>query len=426
MKTVSLYIKNIGLIVEETIPLDKPLILFFGEIRQGKTTILNAVRYVFGGTFPTDLLRHGEAEGEICLTFDDRYIRRTFYRGDDGTVKGRPIEYVINDIRQPKPVEALKQLINPFLLDQDHLIRMTELERKKYFVTLFNADTSEIDNKLKGDEAKASLIRAELKGFGNIDLTEHVKPNVEDIQKRLAEVKRINAADLNTYNEMCKDVQAFNRDVTENEGVAQSWLTNIAELEARLVEARKSHKAVADWLAVNPKRYEPAPPLPTSTAELDAELSDAKAQQVRHEGYLANLARSNRKDVLETELAVLESEIRETRRLKVEALKRINEENGIPGLVFGDGGTFTFEDTQAGMLSTSQMMKLSTQLSALYPEGLGIDLIDRAESLGKSIFAYVDRAKTEQKTILATIVGERPAVVPENIGVFVVEDGKLK
>ena len=77
------------------------------------------------------------------------------------------------------------------------------------------------------------------------------------------------------------------------------------------------------------------------------------------------------------------------------------------------------------MISDSQIMRLSSELSALYPEGFGLDLIDRAESLGKSIFEFVDRAKAEKKTIMATIVGERPAKVPPEIGVWVVEDGKV-
>jgi len=45
---------------------------------------------------------------------------------------------------------------------------------------------------------------------------------------------------------------------------------------------------------------------------------------------------------------------------------------------------------------------------------------------GRSIFNYVQKAKDEQKTILATIVGERPSQVPENIGVFVIEKGRVK
>jgi len=78
------------------------------------------------------------------------------------------------------------------------------------------------------------------------------------------------------------------------------------------------------------------------------------------------------------------------------------------------------------MLSTSQIMELSSRISATLPNDLGLELIDRAESLGKSIFGYIDRAKAEEKTILATIVGEKPAEISEDIGVFVVEDGKVK
>ena len=62
-------------------------------------------------------------------------------------------------------------------------------------------------------------------------------------------------------------------------------------------------------------------------------------------------------------------------------------------------------------------------LSNLYPAGFGVDLIDRAESLGKSIFDFVEQAKAENKTILASIVGEKPAQVPADVGVFVVGAG---
>ena len=47
------------------------------------------------------------------------------------------------------------------------------------------------------------------------------------------------------------------------------------------------------------------------------------------------------------------------------------------------------------------------------------------EKAGELAGEYVDKAKREESTILATIVGEKPAQVPENIGVFVVENGEL-
>ena len=88
-------------------------------------------------------------------------------------------------------------------------------------------------------------------------------------------------------------------------------------------------------------------------------------------------------------------------------------------------GDFEYRGTRAGMLSTSQLMELSAEISDLYPAGFGLDLIDRAESLGKAVFEFVERAKAEHKTILATVVGERPATIPADVGVFIIEGGKI-
>ena len=93
---------------------------------------------------------------------------------------------------------------------------------------------------------------------------------------------------------------------------------------------------------------------------------------------------------------------------------------------FDENGSFLFEGSTPGMISTSQVMRLSEYLSELYPEGFGISLIDRGESLGKSVFDLVDRAKKDDRNILVTVVGEKPAKIPEDVGVFVVENGELK
>jgi hypothetical protein len=78
------------------------------------------------------------------------------------------------------------------------------------------------------------------------------------------------------------------------------------------------------------------------------------------------------------------------------------------------------------MLSTSQIMRLSELLSGRYPDGFNLSLLDRGESMGKSIFALIERATAEEKTILATVVGEKPAKTPDGVGVFVVEGGQVK
>ena len=104
----------------------------------------------------------------------------------------------------------------------------------------------------------------------------------------------------------------------------------------------------------------------------------------------------------------------------------MTDESGIKGLKFDEDGNFTYNGTTASMLSTSEIMQLSSELSAMFPSGFDLSLIDRAESLGESIFDYVDKAKAESKVILATIVGEKPAKVPSDVGGWVVKNGKLE
>ena len=111
------------------------------------------------------------------------------------------------------------------------------------------------------------------------------------------------------------------------------------------------------------------------------------------------------------------------KKQKTEKLQVISGK--IKGLEFDEVGNFKYLNTASDMLSDSQQMELSTKLSSLYPDGLKIELIDRGESLGKSVFKLIDEAKEKERNILVSIVGDKPAKIPENIGVFVVEKGNV-
>ena len=91
MKAIKLIVKNIGLIEESSIKLNKPLIVLYGEVKQGKTSFLNAVKWVMGGKFPTDMIRNGETEASIILVLDCGAITRTFFLSKDGSTKARPV-----------------------------------------------------------------------------------------------------------------------------------------------------------------------------------------------------------------------------------------------------------------------------------------------------------------------------------------------
>ena len=95
MKINRILINNIGAIIDADIPMEKGLNIFFGQIKQGKTTILNSVRWACGGKYPSDIIRHGCEDAYIHLFFDDgSTIRREFYMSRTSGVKDRPIQYI--------------------------------------------------------------------------------------------------------------------------------------------------------------------------------------------------------------------------------------------------------------------------------------------------------------------------------------------
>jgi AAA domain len=434
MKVKSLQICNIGLIVNETINFDKPLLLFYGEVRQGKTTILNAVRYVFGGSFPTDLIRHGEQQAFIQLNFENGdHVRREFYRAGD-ECKARPVVFVEKGARVARPVDRLKKLLNPFMLDQEHIVRMTELERKKFFADLFQTATDDLDNENARAATQAQELRIKVKAYGDIQPVKVERVNAQQLHADVTSLRLRNTERTKAWQTAKNEVAEHNQSRREAAGVLATWATNIgeieqriAELQTRLGEAKGQHTNIKTWLEdpANAEQVTPAEPVLESDVALQQQISDAGAQNVRAENYERDVKRLETKLAEEARVLEIERRQRAIRDEKIARLDKISANCGVPGLKFVDNGEFIFEDTQPGMLSTSQLMRLSQFLSSLYPEGLGLDLVDRAESLGRAVFEFVEKAQREEKTILATIVGERPATVPENIGVFVVSNGKI-
>jgi len=458
MKAQCLLVKNIGIIHDTQIQFNKPLLVLYGEIQQGKTTYLNAIRWVFGGAFPTDIIRKGETEASITLFLDGGTIHRSFYVARDGSTKSRPVIFERDGAPVRDAVAEIKKLLNPFLLNQDYLKEMTELERKKYFVSQFGANTSDLDTQIASAEALAAATRSELKGYGDID-TKPVEPpadlealkkvrqgkldehdrNISSVRGELAILREGYAATVRKIGMANSTVTQNNSQVSEAQAKLRRFQENEIEYERQLAVARDGVESYQMWLNEHPRlEFTLVPPAPdlsvlekalalqANTTTEDTAISMVEAQRVRYEQHQKNLTRQKERDAKEDVIRELERATRELRNKRIARLKECSEASGIEGLSFDEAGNFSYEGCQAGMLSTSQLMTLSNKLSSLYPAGFGIDLIDRAESLGKSIFGFVERAKRENKTILATVVGERPAEVPAEVGVFVVEQGRIK
>lgn len=425
MKVTYLKIKNIGLVADEKIEFNMPLILLYGQIRQGKTTFLNAVRWVCGGSFPDDIIRHGEKEAFIELGFDGGLISREFYVGKGG-VKAREVVFIRGGKPVNSPVAEIKRFLNPFLIDQDHLRKMTDLERKKFFTELFAVDTTDLDTEAFNKDREATQLRATVKGYGEIDLTPVETVDVEALRRQLDVIRLDHKVKADAVIARNRSTVDQNNLIARKKDQQEALRTRMAELSKALTLAEDAAKELTVWLEEHPVCTLNPEPNPPNTSDLENKISQAAANEVRVEQFKKNQERAKQKSADEQKLSVIEARQREIKKEKIAKLTGVTDSCGIKDLKFDEAGNFTYQDTDAGMLSTSQIMRLSSELSALYPEGFGIELLDRGESLGISIFEFVERAKAEEKTILATIVGEAPAKVPSDVGVFVVEGGKAK
>ena len=426
MRVTKLIIKNIGLIADETIVLDKPLLLFYGSIRQGKSTILNAVRWVCGAKWPSDIIKHGERVAGIELEFVGGSISRSWYRNKAGETTARDIQFIKDGKPVSRPAQAIQSLLNPFLLNQNHLADMGEAERKKFFTDLFAVDTTELDREAFDKNREAQTLRATLAAYGEIDLTPHEAVDVGPLRQQLASMRENHEDVVDAINEANDRIRGRNNEVsnaTRKRGEVETALI-AARAEVAALESRE--KQLTAWLSANkeePLRNHPQAP---DTTDLEARIQNAGATNARAEQYQKNKTTAAKRDEQQGQLEAAVARERAIKAEKIAKLSSVTDESGIKGLKFDEDGNFTYNGTTASMLSTSEIMQLSSELSAMFPSGFDLSLIDRAESLGESIFDYVDKAKAESKVILATIVGEKPAKVPSDVGVWVVKNGKLE
>lgn len=495
-----LQIHNIGAIEETDITIDKPLTIFFGEPRQGKSTILNCLRWVLGGAFPPDLIRHGQDEAHIQLDDGDLCVRREFYRAKNGEIENRPLKVSKAGKPVTKPVDYLKQFVNPFLLDQNFFDKKNEVDRARYLLEILGADTTDVDAELAVAEAAATAARAASDKIGTPTLVPETAPPADskalmaernarqeawqaalvkkakrereiaeveakrqDLERQAAQTRQLEQAavqerDATGETSLMKAVMDLaDANGKEWRAVREEYDAQIAELTRLRDETLKrveqesleaTAKLTADFTGrcqrarealvtlsatmdrINAERaalpaLEPLPQPVFDTADLDQKIADAGAQAAAYARYQDYLAHRERK----REAAKIEAEtterVRELRKRRLAKLSQFCEGSPVAGLRFTEEGRLLYEDTDMAMLSTSQIMRLSSSLAKLYPEGLGVELLDRGESLGRSIYGLIKEAKERRVSILAAVVGEKPAVIEEDADVFVVEKGKV-
>lgn len=439
MKVESVEIVGIGLIENEKIEFNKPLIVVYGEVMQGKTTVLEAIKVGFGAKVPDNFVSDNANIGSIIIALENGSIERTLKKrfkdveGGGKVFDGTYIDtmkIVIDGKILGK--KELSKYVNPFQLNQNYFIDMSTDERAKFFIKMFGVDTAEIDEQIEKIEKFNSEQRSELKGIGDIVVTEIEKPNSDALLVKREEITVERNRLANDYNEALAVFQEETNKLLDFQSSLDSKEEDInlkieeierCKKELEILEGGKAE--IIKIIEITPEPVKPIEPVLPSTYEIDLQIQNSQADQVRYEKYLEDKKRLDAKKAKEDILAKGVIALKKARLDKTKKLEDINLSEKIEGLTFDDDGKITFEGSSLSMISDSQEMRLSSMIASLYPDKFDIELIDRGESLGKSIFDLIEKSKAGNKTTLVTVVRDSPAQAPEEVGVYWMENGKL-
>jgi len=500
MKLISFQVQNLGPIEDINLTIDKPLTTILGQPEAGKSTLLRSIIWACGGSFPADILKHGCEAGFVEVRFENAFLRREFYRAKDGSTKARDLQFVRDNEPVKRPVEELKKLLNPFLLDENFFVNKNEKERQLYLVEFLGVDTKAEDLAIKQLEETAKAARQAVDRLGERaavapceapDLValqgerkrlsdewqaavtarmtrqqeiDRSKATAVDLTRQLGQVQALREAPAAILIECSAENEAKTLDFNASECArAKAKIREEADAEIRKIQIRMEadligaetkarelvdfvHKqfaeqreralAAAKDLNATEARIrgeqaalvipEPLPEPVLNTAEIDGKIAVAGQQQANYQAYIVYKDWNIEKNDATARQRTAEASLKEAQEKKRTKLSALATTCPVQGMTFTDEGQPVFELTTMDMLSGSQSRRLSSAIAALYPTELGIELVDGGERFGRRIAEYVEYAEKNNRKVLTTIVADEPVVVSDQIGVFVIEDGKLK
>ena len=258
----TLHIKNIGIIEDLNIDLNKGLNVLTGETGAGKTLIIDSLGIISGGRFSKDMIRRGEANSfvELCM-----YVPESDKAEDGNIIVSREISssgknmckingrmVTVNELREfmKEFIEIHGQNDNQNLLDsKKHLsyldnysgekIAFLKNEYKNYYIEYKNVLKELRDN--LGDEKekqrKIDLLQYQINEIEEANLKLNEEDELEEQRKHMQNSEKISDS-LNTANNLIEE------NGIDNISMAIRALEKIETIDKKYEEASSSLKNI--------------------------------------------------------------------------------------------------------------------------------------------------------------------------------------
>ena len=364
--------------------------IIVGKNKQGKTSILKAIKAAFDGGVDEKMIRIGENKAEILLELDEFDVKRTI------TEKGTYLDVANKEgYKVPSPQKFLNNLLGVFSFNPVQFFELKLLERKKYLL-----------NAIKLTISQDELAQYTGEKLAGIDYGKHALEVVEDARKYYYDKRTAANSEVSKKRKTLEELSAkipegFNpaevnekhilelRDSLVVEALNQQQLDADTKSEARLLASieeyqKKIKEAEYGLLAVR-KRKEKL------TKELLPNPKAVQAEIERLESQRELVFTAKRVEELRSELGVA---VKEADKLDVvvnRLTKEIPQELIMKAKLPVEGLVIVGDDVQVNgvsldNLSASEQLKFALDIVRKLNENFKIICIDGIETLDKDSF----------------------------------------
>ena len=383
LKVVSLEVENVKRVRRVDMILDPTgLTVIGGSNAQGKTSLLDAIKWTLGGDRfrPSDPGRDGE-QPETKVTLSNGMVAEI--KGKNGTLK------VTDPSGKRGGITLVQDFIGTFALDLPKFLNCSATDKCKMLLETFPG----LGKKLADLNAEEQEVYQERLVVGRqADMKEkHAKdlPYNEDAPQQLltgGEMadKMRGAMAVNAKNQSVRDNIVMERSRLENaKRVVIQKTERVSELERMLAEARAGREqAIADAKSIETRIADAEV---QASGLVDADVSSVKSQMIEIDNINAKVRQNMEKQHAEDEASTLRLEYNglsdrlvSIRKDKVALLGSVKMP--LPGLSIQDG-ELIFNGQKWDCMSGAERLKVGTAICAVLKPSCGFVLLDELEKM---------------------------------------------
>lgn len=235
-RIIALQVENIKRVVALRLKPDGGLVVVGGDNAQGKSSVLDAIEYAFGGgnALPSKPIKDKARKARVIAETQDYTVTRTF------TEKGSYLTVTTKDgARYPQPQALLDKMVGDLSFDPLAFTRKRPAEQAALVRELAGVDTTEVDKaRSEAFETRTELGRDEKKLAAQLEAA----PFYEDVPDEPVSIESI-----------AKDIEANRAHNAANQkerdriaDLRREGERKRAELEQALANAVIAHKAAVD------------------------------------------------------------------------------------------------------------------------------------------------------------------------------------